>query len=63
MDNAKYPIYTVNTEDFYSTIVNPETGVETLGEYIGPWNKNVIQEPSALLFWFDFFDANDLGLG
>lgn len=62
-DNAKYPIYTVNTEDFYSTIVNPETGVETLGEYIGPWNKNVIQEPSALLFWFDFFDANDLGLG
>ena len=62
-DQSKYPLYSVNVEDFYDTIVNTVTGASTLGEYIGPWNKNIVLAPSSLLFWFDFFDANDLGLG
>ena len=63
VDNAKYPAYTVNTEDFYEETINPITGIATLGKYIGPWNKRILTDPSSLLFWFDFFDANDLGLG
>ena len=27
------------------------------------WNKKVILDPSSLYFWFDFFDAEALGLG
>lgn len=33
------------------------------GTYIGPWNKNINLNPHSLLFWFDFFDADSLGLG
>ncbi len=62
-DQSKYPNQVVNIENFYSTITNPVTGISHLGEYIGPWNKNITLAPSSLLFWFDFFDANDLGLG
>ena len=27
------------------------------------WNKNVIKDPATLYFWFDFFNAEALGLG
>ena len=32
-------------------------------KYSGPWNKNILADPSSLIFWFDFFDADSLGLG
>ncbi len=31
--------------------------------FIGPWNKDIVGNPSSLLFWFDFFDAESFGLG
>lgn len=55
--------YTVNKDDFYETEVNDQTGIVTYGSYIGPWNKNITKEPSSLLFWFDFFEAESAGLG
>ena len=27
------------------------------------WNKDIIENPASLIFWFDFFDADGLGLG
>ena len=33
------------------------------GTFIGPWNKDIVDNPSSLLFWFDFFDAESFGLG
>ena len=62
-DNPKNPAYSINVEDFYESIIDSYTGISTMGEYIGPWNKNIILEPSSLIFWFDFFDADNLGLG
>ena len=62
-DNPKNPAYVVNAEDFFETTTNPYTGIVKVGKYIGPWNKNIILQPSSLLFWFDFFEADNLGLG
>lgn len=42
----------VDKNDFYKN-----------GKYCGPWSKKVTECPSELLFWFDFFDADGLGLG
>ena len=42
----------VDKKDFYKD-----------GEYTGPWNRKITESPSDLLFWFDFFDADSLGLG
>ena len=61
-DNAKIPAYTLNKDDFYD-IITDDNGVETYGAFIGPWNKNVTENPSGLLFWMDFFEAESLGLG
>lgn len=52
-DKAKTPNQIVNSEDFYNDD----------HEYIGPWNKTITDEPSSLLFWFDFLEADALGLG
>ena len=27
------------------------------------WHKDVIEDPENLLFWFDFFEADDMGIG
>ena len=27
------------------------------------WNKNVIENPELLIFWFDFFKADEMGIG
>ena len=32
------------------------------GKYAG-WNTKVLSDPSSLIFWFDFFNAESLGLG
>ena len=61
IDKAKIPAYTINADDFYETIID-EHGIETRGNFIGPWNKQVIEQPSNLVFWFDFFDAEGIGL-
>ena len=61
-DKAKIPAYTINKDDFYETIID-DNGIESQGMFIGPWNKNIIENPSALVFWFDFFEAESLGLG
>ena len=61
-DNAKIPAYTINKDDFYE-IITDDNGVESRGAFIGPWNKNVIENPSGLVFWIDFFEAESLGLG
>lgn len=61
-DTAKIPAYTINKDDFYEMIINDD-GIEVQGRYIGPWNKNIVENPSALVFWFDFFEAESLGLG
>lgn len=44
---------TVNLDNFYDEDNN----------YIGPWNKNIVENPSTLIFWFDFFESENLGLG
>ena len=54
-------IQLINKNDFYKKITLDDGVLKK--EYIGPWNKNIIENPAALLFWFDFFDANSLGLG
>lgn len=61
-NNAKIPQFTINKDDFYEIIEN-EAGIEERGNFIGPWNKNILENPSNLVFWFDFFDAESLGLG
>ena len=60
--HEKIPAYTINKDDFYEIITTDE-GFETYGNFIGPWNKNIIDNPSGLVFWFDFFEADSLGLG
>lgn len=59
---AKIPAYSINKDDFYE-IETTEEGLEVRGNFIGPWNKNIIKKPSNLIFWFDFFEADSLGLG
>ena len=61
IDNAKMPAYTVNAEDFYEMVLD-DHGIEVKGNFVGPWNKNIIENPSSLVFWFDFFDAEGIGL-
>ena len=31
--------------------------------FIGPWNKKILEDPSQLIFWFDFFEAESFGIG
>jgi len=54
-------IQLINKNDFYKKITLDDGVLKK--EYVGPWNKNIIENPAALLFWFDFFDADSLGLG
>jgi hypothetical protein len=51
-DTAKLATQIVNAEDFYVD-----------DKYVGPWNRNIVEDPSALIFWMDFFEADKLGLG
>lgn len=51
-DTAKLATQIVNAEDFYVD-----------DKYVGPWNRNIVEDPSALIFWMDFFEAEKLGLG
>ena len=60
-DKAKIPAYTINTDDFYETIID-EHGLESKGNFVGPWNKQIVEDPSSLIFWFDFFEAEAIGL-
>lgn len=53
-------IQIIDKDNFYK-IERTKQGLEKT--YIGPWNKNILENPSNLLFWFDFFDADSLGLG
>ena len=52
-DNAKNPNQIVDSDNFYNDD----------GEFIGPWNKMIADEPQSLLFWFDFYNSDALGLG
>lgn len=61
-DKAKISAYTINKDDFYKEITD-DNGNVIERKFIGPWNKNIIEEPSSLIFWFDFFEADSLGLG
>lgn len=60
---AEYNTYTgqtmaiptiINTIDYYTTADN--------SPYLY-WNKQVIEEPTLLNFWFDFFKADEMGIG
>lgn len=60
----------VNEEDFYGDIEYTPNGYPIYIPYsdkeaslVGEYNKNIVYNPQALLFWFDFYDANSLGLG
>ena len=59
-----------NEEDFYGNIEYTPNGYPIYTEYtaeeeslVGEYNKNIVYNPQELIFWFDFFDANSLGLG
>ena len=62
VNKAKIPAYTINKDDFYEVITD-DSGLQSYGKYIGPWNKNIAENPSQLVFWFDFFEADSIGLG
>ena len=56
-----------NFDDYYneSTVMkikNVKEGKVLPSQYLY-WNKKVFTDPAALYFWFDFFDAESLGLG
>ena len=53
---------TIDTDNFYKIYFIPHTN-ELVKKFIGPWNKNIIENPTNLIFWFDFLDANLPGLG
>ena len=54
--------YNADTSKTVNQIIDPSNFYNGQ-EYIGPWNKLINEEPSSLLFWFDFFEADSLGLG
>ena len=49
-------------DNFYTSYIDLQTN-ELIKTYVGPWNKNITENPTSLIFWFDFFDANLPGLG
>lgn len=49
-------------ENVYNWDKNP-LGLEEEVYNEDGWNKDIIDDPSALIFWFDFFDAESLGIG
>lgn len=50
-------------ESVYDWAENPlELNVEQYDTETG-WNKNITESPAKLYFWFDFFDADSLGIG
>lgn len=57
-------------DEFYGDIVYTTHGFPIYKEmapedrlWYGDWAKAVKDRPSSLIFWFDFFDADSLGLG
>lgn len=46
----------------HGTIATINASEETQKKFLY-WNKNVVLDPASLYFWFDFFDAEALGLG
>ena len=48
----------------YDWHINPLKLSTTADDYNEEgWNKKIYDDPSELLFWFDFFDAESIGLG
>lgn len=45
-----------------ATIYDIDADPTTVKKYLY-WNKNVVLDPAALYFWFDFFNAEAFGLG
>ena len=59
-----------NEESFYKKVVLTQRGFPAIEHFVdldeevyAGWNKDVFDDPSNLLFWFDFFDADSLGIG
>ena len=59
-----------NEESFYKKVVLTQRGFPVIEHFVdldeevyAGWNKDVFDDPSSLLFWFDFFDADSLGIG
>ena len=59
-----------NEEDFYKSVSITQRGFPVIWKYIDlddeiyhGWNKDVVDDPSNLLFWFDFFNAESIGIG
>ena len=59
-----------NEEDFFDNIEYTTRGLPIFdnrtvldNDKYGHWNKYIFTNPSKLLFWFDFFDADSLGIG
>ena len=60
----------VNEEDFYGDINYTPNGFPIYTDYtteelsvVGEYNKNIVYNPQELLFWFDFYNPDSLGLG
>ena len=58
-----------NEEDFYDEIIFSSCGFPQYinfnakqKERYGNWSKLVLDSPSSLIFWFDFFDSTAIGL-
>ena len=67
-----YSIYfdqsqTKNEEDFYENIEYTYNGFPIYTSYedaiAHQWSSRIVEDPSSLLFWIDFWDADSLGLG
>ena len=59
-----------NEEDFYDDIVFSTSGFPSYIDFnaeqkkrYNNWSKLVLDSPSSLIFWFDFFDSASIGLG
>ena len=60
----------VNEEDFYNSIEFSTHNFPIYTKYTleqekiyGYWAQSVLDNPSSLIFWFDFFDSSSIGLG
>lgn len=58
----KNNIQIIDLNNFYKINYDDTTKIISK-EYIGPWNKNILDNPASLLFWFDFYDSEALGIG
>lgn len=63
-NNLSVSSYKVDPGELYAiiTIFNNNKQFFNGGQY-KYWNRNVVENPEKLVFWFDFFRADEMGIG